>query len=111
MFIGLIRYFIVFAFTHIGKKVFNGSYTNNMNTTIQAEHDALKKIIINTVPVKYVYLFGSYAPGTPHKDSDLYVVLSDKFTVIIHKCGLLTRLKETTLYRRLREYQRITNKC
>ncbi len=50
-----------------------------MNTIIQAEMDTLKEIIINTVPVEQIYLFGSYASGTPHKNSDLdlYVVLSD----------------------------------
>jgi predicted nucleotidyltransferase len=39
----------------------------------------LTKIIIDTVPVEQIYLFGSYAYGTPHKDSDfdLYVVLKD----------------------------------
>jgi predicted nucleotidyltransferase len=50
-----------------------------VNTIIKAELDTLKQIIINTVPVEQIYLFGSYASGTPHKDSDLdlYVVLSD----------------------------------
>jgi predicted nucleotidyltransferase len=50
-----------------------------MNTIIKAELDTLKEIIINTVPVEQIYLFGSHASGTPHKDSDLdlYVVLSD----------------------------------
>jgi predicted nucleotidyltransferase len=48
-------------------------------TAIKAELDKLTKIIVNTVPVEQVYLFGSYAYGTPHKDSDydLYVVLKD----------------------------------
>jgi predicted nucleotidyltransferase len=50
-----------------------------MTTSIQSELDTLKEIIINTVPVEEIYLFGSYAYGTPHKDSDLdlYVVLKD----------------------------------
>jgi predicted nucleotidyltransferase len=52
-------------------------YTNPMNQAIQAELDKLKELIINAVPVEQIYLFGSYAYGTPHKDSDLdlYVVL------------------------------------
>jgi len=39
----------------------------------------LTKIIVETVPVEEIYLFGSYVNGTPHKDSDLdlYVVLKD----------------------------------
>jgi predicted nucleotidyltransferase len=48
-------------------------------TAIKPELDALTKIIVNTVPVEQVYLFGSYAYGIPHKDSDydLYIVLKD----------------------------------
>jgi predicted nucleotidyltransferase len=42
-----------------------------MDTTVQDELDKLKKIIVNTVPVEQIFLFGSYAYGTPHKDSDL----------------------------------------
>jgi predicted nucleotidyltransferase len=51
---------------------------NNL-ANVQAELDALTKIIVDTVPTEQVYLFGSYAYGTPHKDSDLdlYVVLKD----------------------------------
>ena len=50
-----------------------------MNVTVDTELAALKEIIINTVPVEQIYLFGSYANGIPHKDSDLdlYVVLND----------------------------------
>ena len=49
------------------------------NTIIKSELDILKEIIINTVPVEQIYLFGSYANGKPCKDSDLdlYVVLKD----------------------------------
>jgi predicted nucleotidyltransferase len=50
-----------------------------MNEVIQAELDKLKELIINAIPVEHIYLFGSYAYGKPHKDSDLdlYVVLKD----------------------------------
>jgi predicted nucleotidyltransferase len=46
---------------------------------VRDELDTLTKIIVETVPVEEIYLFGSYAYGTPHKDSDLdlYVVLKD----------------------------------
>jgi predicted nucleotidyltransferase len=48
-------------------------------TPIRQELDTLIKIIVETVPVEQIYLFGSYAYGTPHKDSDfdIYVVLKD----------------------------------
>jgi len=51
-----------------------------MDTTVQAEIDKLKDLIVNAVPVEQIYLFGSYAYGMPHKDSDLdfYVVLKDE---------------------------------
>jgi len=50
-----------------------------MDEVIKAELDKLKDLIINTIPVEQIYLFGSYAYGKPHKDSDLdlYVVLKD----------------------------------
>ncbi|GHU43238.1 hypothetical protein FACS1894190_13500 [Spirochaetia bacterium] len=40
---------------------------------------AIKDIIIQTIPVEQVYLFGSYAYGVPNADSDLdfYVVIKD----------------------------------
>ena len=52
---------------------------HNDLTPVKEELDALIKIIINTVPVEQIYLFGSYAYGVPHKDSDfdLYIVLKD----------------------------------
>ncbi|GHT72920.1 hypothetical protein FACS1894124_0400 [Spirochaetia bacterium] len=45
-------------------------------TAIKPELNALTKIIVKTVPVEQIYLFGSYAYGTPHKDSDydLYII-------------------------------------
>ena len=50
-----------------------------MDKAVQSELETLKEIIINTVPVEQILLFGSHAYGTPHKDSDLdlYVVLKD----------------------------------
>ncbi len=50
-----------------------------MDMTIKAEWDKLPEIIVNAVPVKQIFLFGSYAYGTPHvgSDLDLYVVLKD----------------------------------
>jgi predicted nucleotidyltransferase len=55
-------------------------YNADMDTAVQAELDKLKELIINAIPVEQIYLFGSYAYGTPHKDSDLdlFVVLKDE---------------------------------
>jgi predicted nucleotidyltransferase len=48
---------------------------------VNNELEMLAGIIVETVPVEAIYLFGSYARGTPHKDSDLdlYVALKDEF--------------------------------
>ena len=50
-----------------------------MKKKVQEQVNLLKDIIIQTLPVEQIYLFGSYAYGTPHKYSDLdfYVVLND----------------------------------
>ena len=51
-----------------------------MDTEVQEELNKLKELIINTVPVEQIYLFGSHAYGNPHKDSDLdlFIVLKDE---------------------------------
>ena len=51
-----------------------------MDVKVQAELNKLKELIIRTVPVEQIYLFGSHAYGTPHKDSDLdlFVILKDE---------------------------------
>lgn len=51
----------------------------SMEKQVLDELNILKDIIVETVPVEQIMLFGSYAYGTPHKDSDLdlYVVLKD----------------------------------
>jgi predicted nucleotidyltransferase len=50
-----------------------------MDKAVQAELDKLRDIIVQTLPVERIILFGSYAYGVPHKDSDLdlYVVLQE----------------------------------
>ncbi|MBM7583327.1 putative nucleotidyltransferase [Caldicoprobacter guelmensis] len=50
-----------------------------MEKRIHDELNILKDIIINTVPVEQIFLFGSYANGVPHEDSDLdiYVVMPE----------------------------------
>jgi len=51
-----------------------------MKKSIKDELDILKDLIIKTIPVEKIYLFGSYADGKPDVDSDLdiYIVMSDK---------------------------------
>jgi predicted nucleotidyltransferase len=46
---------------------------------IKQELDALVQVMVETVPVEQVYLFGSYAYGTARDDSDLdlYIVFKD----------------------------------
>ena len=54
----------------------------------------LKELIIDAIPVEQIYLFGSYAYGTPHKDSDLdlYVVLKDDLPLRDLDAGLQIRM-------------------
>jgi predicted nucleotidyltransferase len=54
-----------------------------MNKGAWMEINSIKDIIINTVPVERIYLFGSYACDEPRDDSDidLYVVLSDDVSI------------------------------
>ena len=65
-----------------------------MNKIVQTELDKLTELIINAIPVEQIYLFGSYAYGTPHKDSDLdlYVVLKDDFPLRDIDAGLQIRM-------------------
>ena len=50
-----------------------------MERRIQRELDIIKNGILQTVPAEAIYLFGSYAYGTPSEDSDLdiYVVVPE----------------------------------
>ena len=52
-------------------------------SSIKRELDTIIQTIANTVPVEEIYLFGSYAYGTPHKDSDLdlYIVFKDDLPI------------------------------
>ena len=52
---------------------------------IKQELDEITKIITETVPVETIYLFGSYAYGTPGKDSDLdfFIVFKDDMQIRI----------------------------
>jgi len=64
-----------------------------MDTEIQNEVNKLRELIVNAIPVEQIYLFGSYAYGTPHKDSDLdfYVVLKDDVEMRDLDAGLQIR--------------------
>jgi len=46
---------------------------------ITDEIGRIKDVIINTIPLEKLYLFGSYAYGTPNDDSDydFYAVIPD----------------------------------
>ena len=50
-----------------------------MDARIQKELDLIKESILQIVPAEAIYLFGSYAYGTPSEESDLdvYVVVPD----------------------------------
>ena len=77
-------------------------YNIGMDIKVQEELEKFKELIINAIPVEQIYLFGSYAYGTPHKDSDLdlYVVLKDDVQMRDLDAGLQIRfavVRKTTM--------------
>jgi predicted nucleotidyltransferase len=63
--------------------------------------DAIKESILKYVSAKYIYLFGSYAYGTPTEksDIDIYAILPDKYdntTEIYAK--IITELSEKNIF-------------
>ncbi len=50
-----------------------------MDPAAHRELETIKQAILDTVKANEIYLFGSYASGTPNEDSDfdLYVVIPD----------------------------------
>jgi predicted nucleotidyltransferase len=50
-----------------------------MEQVVQDQITAIKDVIVATIPVEQIYLFGSYAYGTPSVESDLdfYVIMKD----------------------------------
>ena len=61
-----------------------------MDQKIQQELDIIKESVLKTVPAEAIYLFGSYANGTPNKDSDLdiYVVIPDSIQKNLLEVGV-----------------------
>ncbi|MCL2694996.1 MAG: nucleotidyltransferase domain-containing protein [Clostridiales bacterium] len=60
-----------------------------MNEKIQKELELIKESVLKTVPAEAIYLFGSYAYGTPTENSDLdiYVVVPDRVESVIEIGG------------------------
>ena len=50
-----------------------------MDAKIQNDLDLIRESVLQAVPAEAIYLFGSYAYGTPHEESDIdiYVVVPD----------------------------------
>ena len=50
-----------------------------MNVDIQHDLDIIKESVLKTVTAEAIYLFGSYAYGTPNQESDIdiFVVVPD----------------------------------
>ena len=53
-----------------------------MNTKIQNQINIIKDSVLQIIPAEAIYLFGSYAHGTPTADSDIdiFVVVPDNTT-------------------------------
>ena len=61
-----------------------------MTVKVKEELSHICQIIAETVDAEKIYLFGSYAYGTPRRDSDMICV----FSALIWHCGLQTRSNE-----------------
>ena len=61
----------------------------------------ISQIIVETVPVESIYLFGSYAYGTPTKDSDLdlYIVFKDEMQIRELEAIRAIRIAISSLYK------------
>ena len=46
-----------------------------MDERIQKDLEIIKQGVLETVPAEAIYLFGSYAYGTPREDSDLDILV------------------------------------
>jgi predicted nucleotidyltransferase len=68
---------------------------------INRDIDLIKETILNYIDAKSIYLFGSYAYGTPNENSDIdvYTVLPDKYentTEIYAK--IITELSDKNIF-------------
>jgi predicted nucleotidyltransferase len=63
--------------------------------------DEISQVIVETVPVESIYLFGSYAYGIPNKDSDLdlYVVFKDEMQMRELEAIRAIRIAISSLYK------------
>jgi predicted nucleotidyltransferase len=65
-----------------------------MEQEVQNQLNVIKNLIVETIPVEQIYLFGSYAYGTPRTESDLdlYVVMKDDAPYTqLEAMGLISR--------------------
>jgi predicted nucleotidyltransferase len=68
-----------------------------MDQIVQKELDIIKESVLKTVPAVAIYLFGSYAYGTPDADSDIdiYVVVPDNAEDLIElRAGIRMNLQK-----------------
>ena len=61
---------------------------NCMDAQIQNDLDIIKESVLQTVQAEAIYIFGSYAYGTPSEESDL-----DIYVVVPDDAGNLTELQ------------------
>jgi predicted nucleotidyltransferase len=69
----------------MSKEQIAGGVKNLQNdlSKIKKELDAITRSIVENIPVEEIYLFGSFAYGTPGEDSDidLYLVFKDDMQI------------------------------
>ena len=70
---------------------------------IKDELDTLKKIILEKVPTEQIWLFGSYAYGTPTKDSDIDIYIVMKDDAQMRELDAMAEVNEGRFDRRIRK--------
>ena len=67
---------------------------------IKDDLNTLKEIILEKVPTEQIWLFGSYAYGTPHKDSDIDIYIVMKDDAQMRELDAMTEVHMERFYRR-----------
>jgi predicted nucleotidyltransferase len=70
---------------------------------IKNELEVLKEIILEKVPTEQIWLYGSYAYGTPHENSDIDIYIVMKDDANMRELDAMTEVNIGRITRKLRK--------
>jgi len=70
---------------------------------IKSDLETLKEIILEKVPTEQIWLFGSYAYGTPHKNSDIDIYIVMKDNTQMRELDAMTEVNTERIFRRTKK--------